>query len=126
MIWHLLADTVLVLHLCFIVFVLLGGFVALRWRWLPWLHLPAIIWASLLEFQGWICPLTPLENWLRHEGGAAGYSGGFIEHYLMPVIYPSGLTPQIQVYLGLLVLLINSIAYALFCWRSPNPSRPEH
>lgn len=117
MIWRALADCVLVLHFGFIVFVIVGGFFALRWRWLPWVHLPAVVWAMVLELSGWICPLTPLEIWLLRASGEAGYTGGFIEHYALPVIYPTALTHEIQFYLGLGVFLINFGAYSFVYWR---------
>jgi len=113
MIWQALADSVLVLHFSFIIFVIVGGFFVIRWRGLAWLHLPAAAWGAALEFGGWICPLTPLENWLRQASGEAGYADGFLEHYLLPVIYPAELTPDIQNYLGIGVLLINAIPYSL-------------
>jgi hypothetical protein len=116
MIWRALADLVLLIHLAFIVFVIVGGFFASRWRWLPWIHLPAVAWAIILEFSGWICPLTPLENSLRQASGEAGYPGGFLEHYLVPVVYPEALTPEIQIYIGLGVLLINGMAYSIL-WK---------
>ena len=112
-VWRSLADLVLLIHLGFITFVLVGGFLALRWRWIPWIHLPAALWGAAIEFSGGICPLTPLENWLRNTGRTAGYSGGFIEHYVLPLIYPAGLTYQIQVFLGFGVLFVNLCAYAL-------------
>ncbi len=114
--YRLAADAVLVLHLFFILFALLGGLLALRWRWLVWLHLPAAIWVVLLEFAGWYCPLTDLENELRTQAGMAGYSGGFIEHYLLPVIYPPGLTRNIQMVLGSIALLVNVAVYGLL-WK---------
>ncbi len=117
MVWRIFGDLVLLLHLLFILFVLVGGFFALRWRWLPWVHLPTMAWAATLEFLGWICPLTPLENWFRRASGEAGYPGGFIEHYLLSLIYPSGLTPQIQTYLGITVVAVNALAYGLVWWR---------
>lgn len=116
MIWRALADLVLLIHFAFVVFVIVGGFLASRWRWLPWVHLPAVAWAVVLEFSGWICPLTPLENLLRRASGEAGYAGGFLEHYLVQVVYPVGLTPEIQIYIGLGVLLINGLAYSVV-WR---------
>jgi hypothetical protein len=116
MMWRALADLVLLIHFTFVVFVIVGGFFASRWRWLPWVHLPAVAWAVVLEFSGWICPLTPLENWLRQASGEAGYAGGFLEHYLVQVVYPETLTPEIQIYIGLGVLLINGIAYSVV-WR---------
>jgi hypothetical protein len=116
MMWRALADLVLFIHFGFVVFVIVGGFFASRWRWLPWVHLPAVAWAVVLEFSGWICPLTPLENSLRQASGEAGYTGGFLEHYLVQVVYPVGLTPEIQIYIGLGVLLINGITYSVV-WR---------
>jgi hypothetical protein len=113
---RLLADAVLVLHLAFVAFAVAGGLLAWRWRWMPWLHLPALAWAATVEFTGWICPLTPLENALRAAGGQAGYRGGFIEHYLLPLLYPAALTPGLQVLLGAGLLAFNAAAYLLL-WR---------
>jgi hypothetical protein len=109
----LLADALLVLHGLFILFVLAGG--ALVWRWprLAWLHLPAVAWAAWVAWAGWICPLTPLENELRRAAGQAGYSGGFIEHYLLGLIYPEALTRGVQVGLGVFVAVLNLAVYAL-------------
>jgi hypothetical protein len=108
-----LADSLLVLHGLFILFVLVGG--ALVWRWprLAWLHLPAVAWAAWVAWAGWICPLTPLENTLRRAAGQAGYEGGFIEHYLLGLIYPEGLTRGVQIGLGIGVAVLNITAYAL-------------
>ena len=117
-----LADRVVVVHLAFIVFVLLGGALAVRWRWMPWVHLPAVLWGALLEFFGWICPLTPLENCLRHADGASRYPGGFIERYVLPIVYPAVLTRALQVALGLLVCLVNAAIY-LRLWRLRTRSR---
>jgi hypothetical protein len=114
MLYRLAADALVVVHLAFIIFVVLGGFLACRWRWLAWLHIPAALWGALIEFMGWICPLTPWENSLRRLAGDAGYEGGFIAHYLTPIIYPSGLTPTIQVLLGSLVVLLNGVAYFVY------------
>lgn len=111
MIWTVLADAVLAVHLSFIVFVVLGGPMALRWPRVAWVHLPAVAWGAWVEFSGSICPLTPLENRLRRAGGEAGYAGGFIEHYLVPVLYPPGLTRAHQILLGLAVLGLNAAAY---------------
>lgn len=117
--YGLLADGVLVLHLAFVVFVVAGGFLALWRRWVVWIHLPAVAWGGLIEFTGWICPLTPLENALRELAGESGYKGGFIEHYLLTVLYPSGLTRTTQVILGLGVVLLNLGVYAIvFGWWS--------
>lgn len=111
MIFRVLADAVLVLHFGFILFVLLGGFLVLRWPRLAWLHVPVFLWGAAIEFGGWICPLTPLEKWLRELGGEAGYAGGFIEHYLTTLIYPEGLTRSIQLLIGAGVLAINAAIY---------------
>ncbi|MFZ3202264.1 MAG: DUF2784 domain-containing protein [Pseudomonas sp.] len=105
------------MHLLFIAFTLLGGLLVLRWRWLAWLHLPAVFWAVTVEALQLLCPLTPLENDLRHAAGQAGYSTGFIEHYLLPIIYPAGLTPVIQLWLAAFVLLLNLLVYGLLLWR---------
>jgi hypothetical protein len=95
----------------FVLFVVLGGLLVLRWPRLAWLHLPAAVWGALIEFAGWICPLTPLENRLRRAGGTAGYAGGFVEHYLLPVLYPVGLTRGVQYVLGAGVVLVNAAVY---------------
>lgn len=109
----LAADAVLLLHLLFILFVVLGGLLVLRWPRLAYLHLPALLWGMTVEWTGWICPLTPLENALRVAAGEQGYSGGFIEHYVWPLIYPAGLTRGIQVALGFAVLSINAVIYGV-------------
>jgi hypothetical protein len=108
-----LADAVLLAHLLFIAFAVAGGLLALRWRWMPWLHLPALLWGATVEFTGWICPLTPLENALRQAGGAAGYAESFVAHYLLPLIYPGALTRELQFVLGGALLLINAVVYAI-------------
>lgn len=113
MTYSLLADVVLLLHLMFILFVVFGVLLVRRFPRLVWLHLPAAIWGALTEFTGRTCPLTPLENQLRRLGGEAGYRGGFIEHYLMPVIYPESLTRELQIVLGIGVIVINLAGYAL-------------
>jgi nitrate reductase gamma subunit len=113
LIYRALADLVLVVHLAFVVFVILGGLLVLRWPWVAFLHMPAAIWGVLIEYEGWICPLTPLENSLRASAGAAQYSGGFIQHYIQPVLYPAGLTRGTQIVLGSLALLVNLAAYGL-------------
>jgi hypothetical protein len=117
MLYRLGADAVVVLHLAFVVFALLGGLAVLRWRWVAWLHIPAAVWAVLIEFAGWYCPLTPLENRLRRLGGEAGYTGGFVEHYLMPILYPDGLTREIQIALGTFALILNLTIYAYILLR---------
>ncbi|MEO9335662.1 DUF2784 domain-containing protein [Ectopseudomonas guguanensis] len=112
MFWRTAADALVLVHLGFILFVLLGGLLLLRWPRLIWLHLPAVAWGILVECLHLGCPLTPWENQLRRLAGQAGYDGGFIEHYLIPLIYPAGLTPQLQLWLGALVVLINLAVYA--------------
>ena len=113
MIYRALADAVLVLHLGFVLFVVLGGLLVPRWPTLAWLHIPAAIWGVLIEFTGWICPLTPLENSFRDRGGEAGYSGGFIQHYIQPLLYPAGLTRSTQFALGGIALILNLAAYGV-------------
>lgn len=107
----LLADAVLLLHLAFVLFVLLGGLLALRWRSILWVHLPAVVWGAFVEFSGWICPLTPLENWLRTQAGENGYQSDFVMHYVLPLLYPAGLTQEIQLILGAVVLIVNAGIY---------------
>jgi hypothetical protein len=102
-----LADLVVALHFGFVLFVVLGGLLVLRWRWVGLVHLPAAVWGAWIEFSGRICPLTPLENEYRRLGGQAGYSGGFIEHYILPVLYPHALTRDIQIALGVVVVALN-------------------
>lgn len=111
MLYRCLADTVVAAHFGFVVFVVLGGLLALRWPKAAWIHLPAAAWGVLIEYAGFVCPLTPLEIALRQRGGARGYAGGFIEHYLTPVLYPSGLTRNAQVALGTFALLLNAVVY---------------
>jgi len=122
--YNLLADAVVLVHFGFILFVILGGLAVLRWRYLAWMHLPAACWAVVLEFQGLICPLTPLENWLRGKAGSDAYGTGFIEHYLIPIIYPAGLTSDVQIALGTGVLVINTVVYALVIYRWRRASEP--
>ena len=106
------ADLVVVVHLLFVFFVVAGGLLLLRWPGLIWLHLPAVAWGVYIEFSSGICPLTPLENQLRLEAGHDAYSGGFVEHYLLPILYPENLTPGVQQVLGTLVFLVNLAIYA--------------
>jgi len=110
--YRTLADLVVGLHLAFVLFVVLGGLLVPRWRWIAWLHVPAALWGAWVELAGWVCPLTPLENWLRRRAGCEGYQGGFVEYYLHPLLYPSALTRTTQILLGLLVIGINVAVYA--------------
>lgn len=107
----LFADATMILHLLFIVFALLGAILVVRWRWLVWLHLPAAVWAMGIELVGGICPLTPLENRFRLQGGEAAYAETFIQHYVGALIYPEGLTPTIQWGLGVIVIAVNAGLY---------------
>lgn len=120
---RLLADAVLLAHLAFILWAVFGGLLVLWRRRLAWLHLPALAWGVWIELSGRICPLTPLENHWRRLAGEAGYPGGFIEHYLLPLIYPAGLTRSGQLLLGLGLLAFNVLIYAGVCWRQWRPRR---
>lgn len=114
MLLRLAADLLVLLHFAFIVFVVVGGFLAWRWRWVAWAHVPCAGWGAAIELMGWICPLTPLEVALRRQAGQAGYEGGFIQHYIVPIVYPGALTPAIQIGLGLLLVALNVFAYAVY------------
>lgn len=116
MIFSFLADLTVLVHFLFVVFVVCGGAAVLRRPRLAWLHLPAAVWGVLIEFKGWVCPLTYVENHFRRLGGEAGYGGSFVGQYLHPLLYPLGLTPRFQVYMGLGVLAINAVVYFLL-WR---------
>jgi hypothetical protein len=108
---HYAATTIAFAHLAFILFVLLGGLLVLRWPRLAWVHLPAAVWGVLIEFFGWWCPLTRWENHFLREAGRAGYDGGFVAHYIMPIIYPAGLTRGLEIAIGAIVLIINVSVY---------------
>jgi hypothetical protein len=111
--YGLLADFVLVFHMAFILFVLFGGFLVMKWRPLVWVHIPSSVWGMSTEFFGLWCPLTPLENWFRQQSGRMGYETSFIEHYILPIVYPVGLTRELQVILGSAVLLMNGVIYGV-------------
>jgi hypothetical protein len=115
--YGLLADLTVLLHAAFILFAVFGGLLALRWTKVAWVHVPAVLWAAFVEFSGGICPLTPLENHYRELAGENGYAHGFIEHYVLPAIYPAGLTRNIQLWLGLGVLAVNLVCYSLIIRR---------
>ena len=124
---RVLADAVVVFHLGFIVFVLAGGILVITWRRrVAWLHLPAVAWAAYAEFTSTICPLTPLENTLRRRAGQSGYKGGFIENYLIPIVYPSELTPNVQVVIGAIIVAANVALYAIVVRRSRQRGRMPH
>jgi len=110
------ADLIVLLHFLFVLFVVCGGLLALRWPRIVWVHVPAAAWGVLIEFGGWICPLTPLENWLRAQGGETSYRSDFIAQYLLPVLYPGDLTRDLQLLLGIVVVLLNAAVY-WWLWR---------
>jgi Protein of Unknown function (DUF2784) len=114
--YRFLASLTVILHAAFIGFVVVGALLVLRWPRLAWVHIPCALWGGWIEFSGRICPLTPLENHFRRLAGESGYPGGFIEHYVLPLIYPAGLTRQIQLGIGAAVIAINLVAYTLL-WR---------
>jgi hypothetical protein len=115
-----LADAVVLVHLGFVVSVVAGGLLVLRWGRLAWVHLPVALWGAGISLGGGLCPLTPLENWLREQGGGARYAGGFIEHYMLPVLYPVALTREVQIAAGVFVLALNALLY----WRAFRPTPP--
>lgn len=105
------AELIVILHLGFIIFVVIGALLVLKWRWVIFVHIPAAVWGALIEFHGWGCPLTPLEKSLRAAAGQAGYPEGFIDHYLLPIIYPGSLTRELQITFGLIVIAVNLAIY---------------
>lgn len=117
MLYRLLADVVVILHLAFVVFVLFGGLLVLWKPRIVWLHLPAMTWGAAVEFTGWLCPLTPLEQWLRMQGGESSYRSDFIEQYVLPALYPAELTREMQLVLGMLVVMVNVGIYGWLLWR---------
>jgi hypothetical protein len=109
--FRFLADLTVIVHFAFVLFVVFGGLLVLRWRRVAWLHLPAAVWGAWIEFAGWLCPLTPLENWLRERGGRPAYTSSFVEHYIIPTLYPDSLSREVQWALGGWVLLVNGLVY---------------
>lgn len=109
--YRILADAVVVVHILFVGFVVVGAFLAFRWRRVLWLHAPAALWGAWVELSGRVCPLTPLENRFRALAGLEGYAGSFVDRYLVPALYPGTLTRETQVALGLLVLAFNALVY---------------
>jgi hypothetical protein len=119
-IYLLLADLVVLAHFGFIVFVLLGGLLAFRWQWMPWLHVPAMAWGGFIELTGRICPLTPLENALRHAAGQTKYSQSFTEQYIFPIVYPAGLDRELQIMMGFALIFLNISIYGYLAWHRWN------
>ena len=119
--YRALADTVVITHLAFVLFVVLGGLLVLRWPKVAWAHVPAAVWGAAIEFGGWICPLTYLENHLRLMGGGEAYRGGFVDRYILHILYPQGLTRGTQVVLGIVVLAINGYVYSRLAARRRAP-----
>ena len=119
------ADLVLLLHLAFVFFVVTGGLLLLKWPRLAWVHLPAAICGAIVEYTGWICPLTPIEHTLRAMAGESAYGSDFIGHYLLPLMYPAGLTSNIQILLGTAVVLVNMMIYWLVFGRSRKGQQQE-
>jgi len=117
MFYKLAADAVALLHITFVVFTLAGGLLVYRWRWIAVLHIPAVVWGVLLEFRGWTCPLTPLEQQLRSAGNEVSYSGGFVDHYVLPTLYPAEIDRAMQVDMGSILLIINIAVYGWLLWR---------
>jgi Protein of Unknown function (DUF2784) len=111
------ADLVVVLHFLFVLFVVFGGLLVLRWPRIAFVHLPVALYGALIELVGWICPLTPLEKYLRERAGMAGYEGGFVEHYILPVLYPAGLTRGVQLVLAAVVVGVNLVIYGIILRR---------
>ena len=126
MLYGLLANAVVIVHVGFVAFVVFGGILAWRWRRIAWIHVPTLLYGATIEFVGWVCPLTPLENHFRRLAGQSGYAGGFIEHYIIPVLYPTDWTIRLRVVLGTFVLVVNALAYGVYFWRiaKARPSPP--
>lgn len=115
--YRILADAVLVLHLAFVVFAVFGGLTIFKWPRLAWIHIPMASWAALVEFAGWMCPLTPLEHWLRIQAGMTPEKLSFVEQYLLPLLYPASLTRELQMILGAFVVAVNGLIYIWVLWR---------
>lgn len=122
--YRMAADAILLLHLAFTLFTVLGGLLVLRRPSLIWLHLTAVLWGVVIEWADWICPLTPLENFLREQGGEAGYAGGFIEHYVALILYPENLTIELRYLLGLGLVAVNLIVYGYIFLVRRGETRP--
>ena len=125
MLFRILIDLTIFIHFGFAIFAAIGGLFALRWRTVIIFHLPACIWAALIEFSGWICPLTPLENWFRIKGAATGYQNGYLDPYILPILYPENLTRGIQIVLGILVITANAIIYGIIVKKAIQNKKPD-
>jgi len=125
MIAKLIADALVVLHFLFIIFVIFGGFSTLKWPRIALIHIPCAIWGALIEFYGWVCPLTHFEHYFRETASGVGYSGGFIQHYLIPIIYPYGLTKDIQLGLGIMVVSLNLFIYLIVIYKKVRHGTPN-
>jgi hypothetical protein len=123
MMFRLLADATVALHLTFVLFVVAGGLLVIRWPRLAWPHIPAVVWGAWIEFSGWVCPLTPMENWLRQRGGQAVYTASFVERYVLPVLYPPALSGETQWLLGAFVLGVNVGVYVVVVRRRVSARR---
>jgi Protein of Unknown function (DUF2784) len=121
-----LADIVLLFHFAIVLFAIFGGLIVLYKRWLVWLHIPVLLWSSVVNLASWICPLTPLEHVLRSLAGQAGYQGGFVEHYIVPLVYPNGMSRDIEIIAGFSILVWNGLVYTfVICWRRRHRSTPD-
>ena len=125
MVYQIIADLVVAIHLGFVLFAVVGAALILRWRWILWLHLPAAAWAIWIEFSGGICPLTPLENWLRIKAGQGAYASDFVAVYLLPILYPTGITRNVQILLAIAVIVINVTIYGLIIYKRGQKKTPR-
>ncbi len=129
MLYRILADWVVVMHFIFVVFVIFGGFLVFWSKRVAWIHLPCVLWGILIEFTGWLCPLTPLEIWLRRRGRLPVYGSAFIEHYILSFLYPTILTRRLQIILGVLVFVLNLGIYGWIIqrtWKKHVRYPPDH
>lgn len=122
MLYQILADITIIIHFLFILYVALGGLLVLKWNRTAFIHIPAATWGALIMFMGWICPLTYVENDLRQLAGQEAYSGGFIEHYITPLIYPDSLTRELQISVGIFGLVLNFVVYGIVVRRKMRKS----
>lgn len=123
--YGLAAESVVFIHLAVVAFTSLGGFMVWRWKWIGWIHVPVVLWGSLIHFTGWICPLTPLENFFRMKAGDAGYDGSFVEHYILALL-TTNRTHAMQILVGIFVLAANAVPYGILLQRTRMPPRNEN